>query len=81
MTPTQARKTLEQLFKGHKRHLTAAIRDTTNNEQARIVAHRHIEPIIDAINTNAGQEMGPTHIAYLIQFAHFSSPDLEHDDD
>jgi hypothetical protein len=81
MTPAQARQALDQLFKGHKRHLTQAIRDTADGERASIVAHRHIEPIIEAINLNAGQEMDPTYVAYLIQFAHFSSPDLEHDDD
>lgn len=69
MTPKQARAILKDLFRGYNDHLKRAIADTKDNEQARIVAHRHITPIIDALSANAGQPMDATYIAYLIQFS------------
>jgi hypothetical protein len=69
MTPKQARAILKDLFRGYADHLDRAIADTRDNEQARIVAHRHITPIIDALSDNAGQPMDATYIAYLIQYS------------
>jgi hypothetical protein len=70
MTPKQARTILTDLFRGYTDHLVRAIADTKDNEQARIVAHRHITPILDALSDNAGQPMDAAYIAYLIQYAH-----------
>lgn len=69
MTPKQARSILKDLFRGYEDNLERAIADTRDNEQARIVAHRHITPIIDALSANAGQPMLDTYIAYLIQYS------------
>lgn len=61
---------LNAMFRGVSKNLNGAIRDTKAGVQARNVAREWIEPIIATVNKNAGQEMDPTYVAYIIQFAH-----------
>lgn len=68
MTPQQARETLHHLFNQHPQHLVRAVRDFEDGEQARIVAHRHIEPIISELEAVQGQRLDPTYLAYLIEY-------------
>lgn len=70
MTPKQATTTLNTLFEGHTDSLARAINATSEGVRARDVAEMHITPILADIERNAGQQMDPTYIAYLIQYAH-----------
>ena len=69
-TPTQARSTCETLFRGAEKNLKAARDAITNGLPARDVADRHIQPVIEKVNRNAGQEMLPTYLAYFIEWAY-----------
>lgn len=69
MTPKQARHTLNQMFKNHRGHLRRAIRDFEDGEQARLVAHRHVEPILVDLEAAQGQQLDATYVAYLIEYA------------
>lgn len=59
--------TLEQLFRGHEKALREIIRDFKSGKSAREVAGARIGPIITGLEKNAGQDMDPTYIAYMIQ--------------
>lgn len=70
MSPAQARAVLDSLFAGHTDALVRAIADSNRGTRARDVARTHILPILHDVEVNAGQDMDPTYIAYLIEYAH-----------
>lgn len=61
--------TLNALFQGHGDALRRACLETLAELPAADVSKRHIEPILADLNANAGQEMDPLYIAYMIQSA------------
>jgi hypothetical protein len=61
--------TLNVLFKEHSDALRRACLETLADLPAADVAKRHIEPVLPSLNANAGQEMDPLYIAYMIQSA------------
>lgn len=68
-----AKKTCEVLFKGLEGNLRAAIKDLNAGQFASNVAREHIQPVIARVEKNAGQQMDPAYVAYLIEFAHIKS--------
>ena len=62
--------TIQQLFKGHQKVLLQVVNDLSKKDHipAREIAQNRIEPILPDIEKNAGQEMDPTFIVYLIQY-------------
>jgi hypothetical protein len=61
--------TLGQLFRGHDDVLVAAMNDTLAGRRATDIAGEHIEPILEDLCRNAGQQMDPVYVAYMLQAA------------
>ena len=56
------------LFQGIPEVSRAAIADLKAGKSASEVASTHIAPNLKAIEKNAGQEMNPTYVAYLLEY-------------
>jgi len=61
---------LNAMFRGIEKNLNGAIKDTKAGIRARNVAREWIAPVIATVSKNTGQEMDPTYVAYMIQFAY-----------
>lgn len=55
------------LFEGVEHQPRLALDDLKKGMSAKDVASTHIEPNIRAIEKNAGQEMDPLYVAYLLE--------------
>ena len=56
------------IFEGIPNQPQDAIRDLKKNISAKDVAATHIEPNLKAMEENAGQELDPLYIAYMLQY-------------
>ena len=58
---------IEELFAGHDDVLAVVVGKSMAGERASKIADEHLVPIIEDLNRNAGQEMDPTYIAFMIE--------------
>lgn len=64
----QLKMTADQLLKGHEGLVLQAARMRAEGSSAADVAEKLIKPVLSDLERNAGQEMDPTYIAYMLEW-------------